>query len=86
MSMMTSRSLGIAVAAIVGWMMIAVPVHAQPAPFAGLPGSWTGSGSIALSDGSHERLRCRATYRVDDWCHGNDTKVYGDAGRLPAFN
>jgi hypothetical protein len=66
MSMMTSRSLGIAVAAIVGRMMIAVPVHAQPAPFAGLPGSWTGSGSIALSDGSHERLRCRATYRVDD--------------------
>jgi hypothetical protein len=66
MSMMTSRSLGIAVAAIVGWMMIAVPVHAQPAPFAGLPGSWTGSGSTALSDGSHERLRCRATYRVDD--------------------
>jgi hypothetical protein len=37
---------------------------AQSPPFAGLAGSWTGSGSIALSDGSKERLRCRATYQV----------------------
>ena len=35
---------------------------AQSPPFAGLAGSWTGSGSISLSDGSKERLRCRATY------------------------
>jgi hypothetical protein len=37
---------------------------AQSAPFAGLAGSWTGTGSISLSDGSKERLRCRATYQV----------------------
>ena len=37
---------------------------AQSPPFAGLAGSWTGSGSISLSDGSKERLRCRATYQV----------------------
>lgn len=37
---------------------------AQSPPFAGLAGSWTGSGSIALSDGSKERLRCKATYQV----------------------
>jgi hypothetical protein len=37
---------------------------AQSAPFAGLAGAWSGSGTISLSDGSKERLRCRATYRV----------------------
>ena len=37
---------------------------AQSPPFAGLAGSWTGSGSISLSDGSKERLRCKATYQV----------------------
>ncbi|MES2194385.1 MAG: hypothetical protein V4517_08200 [Pseudomonadota bacterium] len=37
---------------------------AQSPPFAGLAGSWAGSGSISLSDGSKERLRCRATYQV----------------------
>ena len=37
---------------------------AQSPPFAGLAGSWTGSGSISLSDGSKERLRCRARYQV----------------------
>jgi hypothetical protein len=66
MRMTTSKSLGIAATAFAGWMIMVLPVRAQPAPFAGLPGFWTGSGSIALSDGSHERLRCRATYRVDD--------------------
>jgi hypothetical protein len=63
--MMASKSPGIAVAAFAVSMIMVLPVHAQSAPFAGLPGSWSGSGSIALSDGSHERLRCRATYRVD---------------------
>jgi hypothetical protein len=66
MRMTTSKSRGIAVAAFAGWMIMVLPVRAQPAPFADLPGLWTGSGSIALSDGSLERLRCRATYRVDD--------------------
>ena len=40
------------------------PAAAQSAPFAGLAGAWSGSGTISLSDGSKERLRCRATYRV----------------------
>lgn len=42
----------------------ASPAFAQSAPFAGLAGAWSGSGTILLSDGSKERLRCRATYRV----------------------
>jgi hypothetical protein len=39
---------------------------AQSAPFAGLAGVWSGTGSIALADGSRERIRCRATYAVGD--------------------
>jgi hypothetical protein len=39
--------------------------HAQSGPFAGFDGSWTGNGTVSLSDGTTERIRCRATYRVD---------------------
>ena len=38
---------------------------AQSSPFAGFDGSWAGNGTVSLSDGSHENLRCRATYKVD---------------------
>jgi hypothetical protein len=38
--------------------------HAQSSPFAGLAGSWAGGGTVTLDDGSSERIRCRATYRV----------------------
>jgi hypothetical protein len=38
--------------------------HAQSAPFAGLAGYWSGTGSVTLDDGSSERIRCRATYAV----------------------
>jgi hypothetical protein len=39
-------------------------VAAEPAPFAGMAGVWSGSGSISLEDGSKERIRCKATYAV----------------------
>jgi hypothetical protein len=39
--------------------------HAQSGPFAGFDGSWNGTGTVSLSDGSSERIRCRATYKVD---------------------
>jgi hypothetical protein len=39
--------------------------HAQMAqPFEGLSGKWAGDGSIALTNGTTERLRCDATYAV----------------------
>jgi hypothetical protein len=38
--------------------------HAQSSPFAGMAGTWSGGGSVTLDDGSSERIRCRATYRV----------------------
>ncbi|WP_027583773.1 hypothetical protein [Bradyrhizobium sp. Ai1a-2] len=40
------------------------PSHAQSGPFAGMAGTWSGGGSVTLDDGSRERIRCRATYRV----------------------
>lgn len=33
--------------------------------FADLSGSWAGNGTMALSGGTNERLRCRAKYSVD---------------------
>lgn len=32
--------------------------------FTGLAGTWSGSGTVTLDDGSSERIRCRATYAV----------------------
>src|SRR5271165_5507364 len=41
--------------------------HAQSGgPFAGFDGAWSGTGTVALSDGSVERIRCKANYKVDD--------------------
>jgi hypothetical protein len=37
---------------------VAKPVH----PFAALAGTWTGGGTIDLTNDIHEKLRCRATY------------------------
>jgi hypothetical protein len=33
-------------------------------PYAGMAGNWAGGGTVTLDDGSSERIRCRATYRV----------------------
>ena len=32
--------------------------HAQSGPFAGFSGAWSGNGTVALSDGTTERIRC----------------------------
>jgi hypothetical protein len=37
---------------------------AEPGPFAGLAGSWSGGGTVALANGPRERIRCRAHYSV----------------------
>jgi hypothetical protein len=49
---------------VVALLHSSVPVHAQQGPFAGLNGSWSGSGFIKLASGQRERLRCRANYNV----------------------
>jgi hypothetical protein len=40
--------------------------HAQSGgPFTGFEGAWSGNGTVTLSDGSTERLRCKADYKVN---------------------
>jgi hypothetical protein len=39
--------------------------QAQSGPFAGFDGAWSGTGTVSMSDGSSERIRCRATYKVE---------------------
>ena len=34
-------------------------------PFAGFDGSWSGNGTVTLSDGATERIRCKADYKVN---------------------
>ena len=34
-------------------------------PFAGFDGAWSGTGTVALSDGTTERIRCKADYKVN---------------------
>ncbi len=33
-------------------------------PFAGFDGSWSGDGSVTLSNGTTEHIRCKADYKV----------------------
>jgi len=40
--------------------------HAQSGPFVGLGGTWSGNGTVELSDGTTERIRCKADYKVND--------------------
>src|SRR5215831_19663153 len=53
--------IGIVAASIVYGVL---PASAQSGPFSALAGSWSGGGKINFSDGSSDRLRCRATYAV----------------------
>jgi hypothetical protein len=46
-------------------MLSASAGYAQSRPFAGFDGAWSGNGTVSLSDGSSERIRCRANYKVD---------------------
>ncbi|GLH75641.1 hypothetical protein SSBR45G_05490 [Bradyrhizobium sp. SSBR45G] len=45
-------------------LLSASPTRADPGIFTGLAGNWGGSGTVALEDGSTERIRCRASYGV----------------------
>src|ERR1700692_5149183 len=39
--------------------------HAQSGPFAGFDGTWSGKGTVSLSDGTTEHIRCKADYKVN---------------------
>ena len=46
-------------------MLSVTASHAQSGPFAGFSGAWSGNGTVALSDGTTERIRCKADYKVN---------------------
>jgi hypothetical protein len=50
----------------IGVLLWIAPSFAQDreSPFAPLAGAWTGSGTIALSSGAKERIRCQANYKL----------------------
>ena len=54
-----------AVLAIALFLSVSGSGYAQRvAPFDRLAGNWSGSGTIELSNGTHESIRCRAVYDV----------------------
>lgn len=61
--------IGCAALATLCFMMMSLPpAYAATAdnPFTVLPGSWAGTGTIAMSNGTKERIRCQASYRLEN--------------------
>jgi hypothetical protein len=57
---------GIRAAGVGAALMLSLSAsYAQSGPFAGFNGAWSGNGTVALSDGTTERIRCKADYKVD---------------------
>ena len=53
-------------AAVAAALILSVSAgYAQSRPFAGFDGAWSGNGTVSLSDGSTERIRCRADYKIN---------------------
>jgi len=60
-----TRRLTFAAVAFLVTSLAAPASYAQSSgPYAGMAGNWAGGGTVTLDDGSSERIRCRATYRV----------------------
>src|SRR5229473_4792222 len=65
---LSSRFLGQAIkaAGVGAALMLSVSAgYAQSGPFAGFDGTWSGNGTVVLSDGTTERIRCKADYKVN---------------------
>ena len=69
MKLFGSSLLGQALAAVgvgAALMLSATQGHAQAGgPFAGFDGNWSGTGTVALSNGTTENIRCKADYKVN---------------------
>jgi hypothetical protein len=51
-----------------GLLLSSAQGHADPGsegPFLGLSGHWSGAGTVAMTNGVTERIRCKATYAVN---------------------
>lgn len=62
-------SIAAASAALLGSLLFAGPALAET-PFKDLAGRWVGGGSIKLSDGTSEKISCKATYFVSNGGNG----------------
>lgn len=62
-----------AFAAVLSTAVCTLPAAAAPGPFADLAGSWSGDGTVMVSNGANERIRCRAIYHVDE--QGRDVEL-----------
>ena len=51
-------------AGLLAWAALPSTAEAGTGPFAALSGSWSGGGTITMSSGTKERIRCRANYVV----------------------
>lgn len=53
-------------AGVAGVLLFSISAsHAQSGPFTSFNGAWSGTGSVSMSDGSTERIRCKANYKVN---------------------
>jgi hypothetical protein len=60
------KAAGVGAAFVLSVSVLSVSAsHAQSGPFAGFDGSWAGNGTVSLSDGTTERIRCKADYKVN---------------------
>jgi hypothetical protein len=50
--------------ALAGMSAVAPAQTVNEGLFKGLSGSWSGTGTVTVSNGSNERIRCRASYSV----------------------
>ncbi len=60
------KKTGLAAKAFVAAALSFVASPSSAGPFSDLSGYWTGGGNITMSSGSSERIRCKATYAVND--------------------
>ena len=63
---MSVRTIFTATAAALLLVLLALKGDAQAiaGPFAALAGNWSGGGTLTMSNGEQERMRCRASYAV----------------------
>jgi hypothetical protein len=62
-----SKSTSVSAAALAMALLLpATQGIAGDGPFASLSGYWVGGGTITMSNGSSERIRCKAVYAVND--------------------
>jgi hypothetical protein len=60
------KKTGLAAKAFIAAALSFAASPSSAGPFSDLSGYWTGGGNITMSSGSSERIRCKATYAVND--------------------